>query len=109
MIFSDDLGMKGAHQAGNYQQRAEAAFSAGCDMVLVCNDSAGAIEVLDTLPQQYWQHSSRRLEKLKHRSSLTDAILSQSPRYRAAVELAARLKAVELTGGVSQAGIVERS
>ncbi len=109
VIFSDDLGMKGAHQAGNYQQRAEAAFSAGCDMVLVCNDSAGAIEVLDTLPQQYWQHSSRRLEKLKHRSSLTDAMLSQSPRYQAAVELAARLKAVELTGGVSQAGIVERS
>jgi beta-N-acetylhexosaminidase len=36
-------------------------------------------------------------------------MLAQSPRYRAAVELAARLKAVEMTGGVSAAGIVERS
>lgn len=109
VIFSDDLGMKGAHQAGSYQQRAEAALSAGCDMVLVCNDPSGAVEVLDTLPQHYWQHSSPRLTRLKHRSNWTDAQLLQSPRYQAAVELAARIRAVEVTGGVSAAGIVERA
>lgn len=109
VIFSDDLGMKGAHQAGSYQQRAEAAFSAGCDMVLVCNDRAGAIEVLDTLPQALWQHSHQRLSRLKHQTHLTDAMLAQSPRHKAAVELAARLRAVEVTGGSSVAGIVERS
>jgi beta-N-acetylhexosaminidase len=110
VIFSDDLGMKGAHQAGSYQQRAEAALSAGCDMILVCNDRAGAIEVLDTLPEQYWQHSSERLGKLKHRSNVTEQQLAQSPRYLAAVELAARLKAVELANNsASSSGIVERA
>lgn len=109
VIFSDDLGMAGAHQAGNYQQRASAALSAGCDMILVCNDRQGAVEVLDTLPQQYWQHSSNRLARLKHQSSITDAQLALSSRHRAAVELAARLRQVELSGGTSSAGIVERS
>jgi beta-N-acetylhexosaminidase len=109
VIFSDDLGMAGAHQAGSYQQRADAALTAGCDMVLVCNDRKGAIEVLDTLPQTFWQHSSARLGTLKHHNTTTEAQLVQSPRYRQAVELAARLRAVEVTGGASSAGIVERT
>ena len=47
MVFSDDLGMAGAHGAGDMVARADAACAAGCDMVLVCNDSVAAAEVLD--------------------------------------------------------------
>jgi len=47
VVFSDDLSMEGASVAGDMHARARAAFSAGCDMVLVCNAPAAARELLD--------------------------------------------------------------
>lgn len=50
VIFSDDLNMQGASVAGEvYSSRARAAFEAGCDMAVICNNRAGALQILDHL------------------------------------------------------------
>lgn len=49
LIFSDDLNMNGAQYAGDFLARAKMALKAGCDMVLICNNRAGALHVLEKL------------------------------------------------------------
>lgn len=48
-IFSDDLSMEGASVAGSYTQGAIAALNAGCDMVLLCNQSLKGGKAVDEL------------------------------------------------------------
>ena len=49
VIISDDLSMHGASFAGDHLSRAKNAIDAGCDLILACNDSDGAILILDNL------------------------------------------------------------
>ncbi|MGB1261563.1 MAG: beta-N-acetylhexosaminidase [Cognaticolwellia sp.] len=64
VIFSDDLSMQGAASAGGYIERAEAAQGAGCDMLLLCNNRQGCIEVLDGANLVSSTNSAARLTKL---------------------------------------------
>lgn len=52
LVFSDDLSMAGASVAGGPLERATAALQAGCDMVLLCNDTQALDQVIEGLPEQ---------------------------------------------------------
>lgn len=64
LIFSDDLCMEAAAVAGSIQQRAKAALSAGCDLVLVCNRPDLADELLGKLQWKAGSHFDARLRRL---------------------------------------------
>lgn len=68
LIFSDDLSMQAANVAGGYCDKAEAAFNAGCDIILACNNPDGQAEIL-----QNWSSF-----KTNHQSEHLQALLSQS-------------------------------
>ena len=85
VIFSDDLSMKGADVAGGYADKARCALESGCDMVLVCNDRSGALEVLEYLEKATFK-PSERLGRMAMRKRPEWADLKANPRWLATVE-----------------------
>ncbi|MDP1734111.1 MAG: beta-N-acetylhexosaminidase [Sulfuritalea sp.] len=64
VIFSDDLSMEGASFAGGMVQRAEAAWSAGCDVLLICNAPDAVADVLKDWTPAHDPVRSARLTRL---------------------------------------------
>ncbi len=82
VIFSDDLSMGGAEWAGDYPQRAQLALQAGCDMVLVCNQPARAIEVVESLSDYNDPVAQLRLARMHGRQFPARDALRKSKRWK---------------------------
>ena len=96
-VFSDDLLMAGAGAAGTVVERAEAAFNAGCDFALVCNDTAAMDQVLEAVKWKRTAPFDARLARLQPRGNApTMAELGDAELYRSA-----RRDVLELTEGRS--------
>lgn len=67
-VFCDDLSMEGAAGIGGYAARAATALQAGCDMLPVCNNRGGVIEILDQLRIDEDPVSHLRLARLHGRA-----------------------------------------
>ncbi len=102
-VFSDDLSMQAARRLGgndlSYTEAALAALDAGCDMVLLCNQSLGQGGEVDELLRglaEAFEHGewrpdplqrARRLALLPRHRSPSWAELQQDARYRQALAL----------------------
>jgi beta-N-acetylhexosaminidase len=91
VIFSDDLSMVGAGEHLSYAEKALKAVSAGCDMVLICNNKNAVQQVLaeltDKVTDKVTQTQSNALSLLSN--TQIDLIkLQGSKRWRNAVDLA---------------------
>lgn len=87
VIFSDDLSMGGAQEAGDVVERARATLAAGCDMALVCNDVSAADRVLEGLGRHDDPVSRLRLIRLHGRVAPSRVELAQDVAYRDAVHV----------------------
>ena len=85
IVFSDDLDMAGAMTGGSHLDRANAALEAGCDMILVCNDWSGAIEVAEGLKIRPDPVRIARMARMHGRGAPTFEQLASDGVYRSAL------------------------
>jgi beta-N-acetylhexosaminidase len=82
-IFTDDLSMAGAAAVGGPLERAEAALNAGCDVLSLCNDRKGVLQVIDSLRGSGDPLSQVRMARLHGKPGWTRDTLYASSEWQA--------------------------
>ena len=123
-IFSDDLSMAGARRVGgadvSYAEAAALALAAGCDMVLLCNQSLDGGAAVDALLDEllaaevagHWQadpdSETRRRDLLPQTAPVVWDELMHQPAYQRSLERLALNRAKKKRRGVSRGACLVR-
>ncbi len=83
-VFSDDLSMKATREYGSMPDRAKLSLSAGCDMVIICNDRARAERAVHALSGYSNPVSQVRLARLHGTGGKSLKALNKSEEWGAA-------------------------
>ena len=98
IVFSDDLSMSGAESVGGYAERAQASLQAGCDILLVCNNAAGADEVLDALEDYNNPTSQLRMIRMHGQPSAQSTDLFATRPWQQAIAQLERFNQQDFAG-----------
>jgi beta-N-acetylhexosaminidase len=82
VIFSDDLTMEGAAKYGSFTERTRLALDAGCDVILVCNNRQGALEVLNYLAAEFPLPCESPLTKMRAVEMFSKEKLERNTRWQ---------------------------
>ncbi len=87
VVFSDDLTMKGAGEY-SYAERVNLSLSAGCDMVLICNNRDGVTEAITHMEQNNIGGSNIVPSMLSHSKILWEDLKNSDRRSKIREDLA---------------------
>jgi beta-N-acetylhexosaminidase len=82
-IFTDDLSMAGAGVVGDMVERSRAALAAGCDVLSLCNNRQGVLQVIDSLQGSGDPLSQVRMARLHGRPGESREALQASTEWQA--------------------------
>jgi len=92
VVFTDDLSMAGAGIVGDMTARVQAAYAAGCDMLLVCNSPESVAQVLANWQPEIDPLRQARVARLSQVADRPDwPNLIAMPRYQLALKTIAEL------------------
>ena len=82
-VFTDDLSMAGAAAVGDMPARVKAALEAGCDVLSLCNNRQGVLQVIDSLRGSGDPLSQVRMARLHGKPGMTRQTLHASTEWQA--------------------------
>ena len=82
-VFTDDLSMAGAAAVGDMPARAKAALEAGCDVLSLCNNRQGVLQVIDSFRGSGDPLSQVRMARLHGKPGQTRQTLHASTEWQA--------------------------
>jgi beta-N-acetylhexosaminidase len=85
LVFSDDLSMRAAELVGDVASRSRLAIDAGCDFILVCNNSEDADRALRSISDHRLNNDQQIMKKMFSTIDMPSFVNTRSDEYKASL------------------------